>query len=97
MGWIEFESFWLFCPCFDDEFVRGKAFERFEASTIIVCADEIGEMSFELLLVPNVMVAFDSGFLNCSVHALDLTIGPGMLDLGEPMLDAIFPAVGPSA
>ena len=38
-----------------------------------------------------VMVAFDGGFLDGPVHALDLAVGPGMLDLGEPMLDAIFP------
>ena len=38
------------------------------------------------------MVAFDGGFLDRPVHALDLAVGPGMLDLGQPMFDAILPA-----
>jgi hypothetical protein len=31
----------------------------------------------------------DGRFLDRAVHALDLTIGPRMLDLGQPMFDAI--------
>lgn len=38
------------------------------------------------------MVAFDGCFLDRSVHAFDLTIGPGMLDPGQAMLDPVFPA-----
>lgn len=63
-------------------------------------------MIFELV-VTVVMVAFDGRFLDRPVHAFDLPIGPRMLDLGEPVLDAVFPgsasrtsgsylAVGPS-
>jgi hypothetical protein len=37
-----------------------------------------------------VMVALDCRFLVCAVHVLILTIGPGMLDLGQPMFDGIF-------
>jgi len=36
-----------------------------------------------------IMGALDGGFLACPVHALDLTIGPGMLDFGAPMRDAV--------
>ena len=36
------------------------------------------------------MVASDGRFLDRAVHALDLAIGPGMLDLGQPMFDAIL-------
>src|SRR5262249_19000387 len=32
----------------------------------------------------------DGRFLDRAVHALDLTIGPRMLDLGQPMFDAIL-------
>ena len=39
-----------------------------------------------------VMVALDSRFLDRPVHALDLAVCPWMLDLGQPMFDAIFPA-----
>jgi hypothetical protein len=89
MGWIEFESLWLFCPFFDDEFVRGKAFEQREAIALIICVDEIGEMSFELLM-PIVMVVFDGGFLDRPVHSLHLAICPRMLELGQTMHNAIF-------
>ena len=37
-----------------------------------------------------VVIAFDRGFLDRPVHSLDLYIGPGMLDLGQPVLDALF-------
>lgn len=39
------------------------------------------------------MVALDGCFLDRAVHALDLAIGPGMLDLSQAMFDAILLAV----
>ena len=38
------------------------------------------------------MMALNSGFLDRSVHALDLAVRPWMLDLRQPMFDVIFPA-----
>ena len=35
-----------------------------------------------------VIITLHGGFLDGAVHALDLTIGPGMTDLGQPVLDA---------
>ena len=63
--------------------------EGLEPACEVVGADEVGEMGFELL-VAVVVVALDSGFLDGAVHAFDLTVGPGMLHLGEAMLDAVF-------
>ena len=37
-------------------------------------------------------MALNSGFLDRSVHALDLAVRPWMLDLRQPMFDVIFPA-----
>ena len=37
-----------------------------------------------------VMVAFDGGLLDRSVHSLDLAVGPWMPGFGEPVLDAVF-------
>ena len=48
-------------------------------------------MNFELI-VSVVIVALDGRFLDRAVHALDLAIRPWMLDLGQPMFDAIFSA-----
>ena len=36
------------------------------------------------------MEPFDSSVLNCSVHSLDLSIDPWMLDLGEAMFNVTF-------
>jgi hypothetical protein len=38
------------------------------------------------------MLALNGRFLDRSVHALDLAVRPWMLDLGQPMFDAIFSA-----
>lgn len=38
------------------------------------------------------MVAFNAGLFDCAVHPFDLSVGPGMLDLGEPVLDPVFVA-----
>ena len=37
-----------------------------------------------------VVVALDGGIFDGSVHALDLTIGPGMVRLGQAMFDSIL-------
>jgi hypothetical protein len=91
LGWIEFESFRLFCPELADVLVWREALQGLQSTGEIVGADEIGEMGFELF-VTVIMGAFDGGFFECPVHAFDLTIGPGMLDFSEPMFDAVFPA-----
>ena len=36
-----------------------------------------------------VVIAFHGRFLQRSLHALDLAVGPGMIEFGEPVLDAI--------
>ena len=38
------------------------------------------------------MIPFDGGLLEGPVHPLDLPVGPGMIDLGEPVLDIVSPA-----
>ena len=44
------------------------------------------------LLMAVVVVALDGGLLDGAVHAFDLTVGPGMFDFGEPVLDAVLAA-----
>src|SRR5665213_213501 len=85
------ESFGFFCPHFADELVGGQALERLQASPIIVGVDEDREVSVELL-VTVVVVAFDGGLLDGPVHPFDLTVGPGMLHLCEPVFDAVLAA-----
>ena len=44
------------------------------------------------LVVGLVVVAFDGCVLDGSVHAFDLAIGPGMLGLGQAMIDTVLGA-----
>ncbi len=79
MDWIYRESFWLFCPDFTDVFIRREAAERFQAPSVVICVDEVCEMGAQLIVVV-IMVAFDGGVFDRSVHAFYLAIGPGMSD-----------------
>lgn len=47
------------------------------------------KVNFELIAWV-VMIALDGRFLDRSVRALDLAIGPGMFDLGQPMFDPVL-------
>ena len=78
---IESESFWLGSPAFADVVVRREALQGLQPPGVVVGVDEVGKVSFELI-VSIVMVALDGRFLDRAVRALDLAIGPGMLDLG---------------
>ena len=42
------------------------------------------------LFVLVVVIALHSCFFDCSVHAFDLAVGPGMFDFGQPVINAIF-------
>jgi hypothetical protein len=88
---IENESFFLGSPGFTDVFVRREAFQGLETPAVVIGVDEVGEVIFELG-VAIVMMALYGRFLDRPVHALDLPVGPRMLDLGEPVLDAVLPA-----
>lgn len=89
MDRIQPESFGLVCPAFADVLLGCEAFESLEELGVIVGVDEVAEMGFELRMAV-VMIAFDDGFLDRPVHPFDLAVGPGMPDLGEPVLDAIL-------
>lgn len=71
MDWIEFESFWLFCPDFADVFVRREAIEGLEPPRIIIGVDEVDQVGLELLMAV-IVIAFDGGLLDGPVHALHL-------------------------
>jgi hypothetical protein len=73
-----------------DVFVVREAVEGLEALGQVVGGEEVGEVASELL-VAVVVIAPDGRLLECAVHPLDLTIGPGVVGFGEPMLDAMEP------
>jgi hypothetical protein len=61
-------------------------FEGLEALGEIVGIDEVREVSAKLLMA-SVVVAPDGRFLERAVHAFDLSVGPRMVGLGQPVLD----------
>ena len=88
MDRIDLESLGLGCPLFGEELIRRQALQSLEPAGEVVGIDEVGEMLAQLCVIV-VMEAFDDGFLDGPVHALDLRVGPGMLDLGQAMFDAM--------
>ncbi len=88
MDRIHLETFGLICPAFADKFVRCEAFERLEPSPEIVGVDEVGKISFQLCVIV-VVKMLDGCFLDRSVHALDLAIGPWVFHLCQAMLDIV--------
>ena len=83
---VESEAFWLGRPSLADELVGCEASQRLEAPTEVVGCDEVGEVLSELV-VADVVEALDRRVLDRSVHPLDLTVGPWMAWLGQPVLD----------
>ena len=88
---IKCEACFLRRPDFADIFVWREALQRLETSAVIVSVDEVDEVIFELS-VTIIMIASDGRFLDRPVHALDLTVGPRVLDLSQPMFDPVLPA-----
>jgi hypothetical protein len=83
------EAFGLGCPCFADEFVGSEAAQPLEALAEVVGGDEVVEVLPELY-VAVVMIAVDGSVLDGAVHPLDLAVGPGVVDAGEAVLDAML-------
>src|ERR1700732_661519 len=76
MDRIEFESIWLFGPCFADGFVGCEAFEGLQSACEIVGGGEVRQVGAQLL-VGLVVEAFDGCLFDRAVHALDLALVQG--------------------
>lgn len=81
MDWIGTETFQLRSSAFAEVFAWRKTIEGFDAAPEIVGAHEVGQMCFEPPVTVAV-IAFDGSFLDFPVHALDLAVGPWVLDFG---------------
>ena len=89
MDGVEPESVRVLCPDLADELVGCEAVERLQAAAKVVGRHEVIEVLPELVVVI-VVEALDGGVLDGPVHAFDLSIGPGMIDFGEAVLDAVL-------
>ena len=91
MGWVFDEAVWLIGPAFVDVLEDGEALQCLQSLGEVVSVDEGLEVLAQSV-VRGIVVSPHSRFLQCAIHPLDLTIGPGMADLGEPVFDPVFPA-----
>lgn len=57
----------------------------FEPAAIVVRIDKVGQVRIELLAVI-IVIAVDSGFLDRTAHALNLSTGPKVFDFGQVMM-----------
>ena len=85
------ESLWMLLPLLTDVLVGGQALKRFEPFGKVVGQQECGEMLAELRMRV-VVITMHSRIFNCTVHAFHLPIGPRMVQLGQPMLNAMLQA-----
>lgn len=88
MDWVESKSFCLLSPESVDGIVGCEAPKGFEPPCEVVGCDEAGQMCFELLM-SFVEEALHGGFVDSAVHPFDLSVGPGMVRLGEAAIDFV--------
>jgi hypothetical protein len=88
MDWVESKSVWLMSPEFAEVFVRRETFECLESSGEVVGSEEVSQVRFELVMGV-VEVSLDGGVLDGPVHALDLSVGPGVVWFGKAVVDSM--------
>src|SRR3546814_1198209 len=87
MDGIDSEAFRLFGPELAYVFVGGEAFESLEPLGKVVGGEEVCEVRPQPV-VAVVVVAANGGLFDRAVHAFALAVGPGVVRLGEPVVDA---------
>ena len=70
-------------------FHRCETTQSLEAAGMVVGIQEELDMPAQVVMA-GVVVAVHGRFLERSVHAFDLPVGPGMVRPGQPVLDAVF-------
>lgn len=89
MDLVEFESVGVICPAFTNEFVWRQTLEGLQSAGVIVGVYEVVQVLFQLVVIV-VMIAFNRCLLDRAVHAFDLTIGPGVFDFCQSMINAVL-------
>src|SRR5258708_10646500 len=87
MDGIESKSIRFYLRAVADEFVGREAMERLESFGEVVGSNEVAEVDTQLV-VGVVVVALHRGLFDGAVHALDSPVRPGMIGLGEAVVDA---------
>jgi hypothetical protein len=84
---VESESFGLFCPELTNPLEGRQASKALEALREVVRIEERGQMCAKAT-VRVVVEPPNRGVLDGSVHPFDLAVRPGVVELGEAMVDA---------
>jgi hypothetical protein len=88
VDWVQIESFRLICPAFADELVWGQPFEGLKTAGEVVGIDEVCEVLPQLIVIV-IVVSMDSCLFDGAVHPLDLTIGPRVPGLCQPVINVM--------
>jgi len=91
MDRIESEAIRFCCPGFADVFIGRETLQGFEPTAEVIGSDKISQMGAQLVTC-FVVVTVDGGLFEGAVHALDLTVRPGVIGFGQAMLNAVRPA-----
>lgn len=83
------EEFRVFLPLLTDIPVRRQAAQCIEPSCKIIDHDEGVEMLLQLVM-GFVVTGFHGCILQYPVHSFDLAVGPRVIRLREPVVDAVF-------
>ena len=86
---IQGKAFWLFLPASADVLIRCESFERFESLGEVIGQQECIQVFFQVL-VGLVGIFFHRGVCERAVHAFHLAIRPGLVGVGQPMVEAIL-------
>lgn len=71
-----------------DIFVWCEPVDGLEEASEVVSRHEVCKVCQQLLMTV-VVKAFDGGLLDRAVHPFDLSVGPGMVGLGQPVLNPV--------
>lgn len=88
---IDSEALWVFRPGLTDHLEGCAPSQGLEVSGEALGHHKDQHVRFQRCEV-GIVEDLDRGLFDRPVHALDLAVGPGMVDLGQTVLDAVFVA-----
>jgi hypothetical protein len=91
MAWLTGEQLWLFGADLFDGFERGLEAKGLEPLGVVVGQQPISDAAPQVV-DRGVVEGANGGVFDGSDHSFSLAVGPWMIGLGEPVLDAVLGA-----
>jgi hypothetical protein len=88
---IDFEDCGSFRPGLADDLIGCSPFQGLQVLGEVVGGDEGQDMGLQAMQIV-VVEDLDCGVLDGAVHSLGLSVGPRVIGLGQPVLDAVLHA-----